>query len=348
VNTPLVRSFRERSPGHRRELQLPRREPSEYEVTSLGLLHVPQRGFEVHTPSSEWQSRHRTSDRLACDDWDRFRDPRATTYTKYTELQRSKDDYVDRLLASIEVTDYDRRLSPAWLAMLDRVFGPLRYPVHGLQMLASYLGALAPSGPLVIAGLLQSADETRRVERLAQRLCQLQRVHPGCGRASRRDWEHEPGWQPMRELIEQLLAVYTWGEAFVAVNVVLKPAFDELFMLDFGRLAQATGDDVLERMLRALHEDCAWHRQWSAALIAMLVQNDAANARTMAGWVERWKPRTDAAIDAVIEMLERQLVDHERPDGPAVRSSLDQFMTGYWASLGLALAHEPIAGKAAP
>jgi toluene monooxygenase system protein E len=232
--------------------------------------------------------------------------------------------------------------------VLDGVLGPLRYPVHGLQMLASYVGALAPSSSLAIAGLLQSADETRRVERLALRLYQLQQVDPSCGRFSKDTWQRDPGWQPMRELIEQLLVAYTWGEAFVAVNVVLKPAFDELFMLDLGRLAQAAGDDVLERMLSSLYQDCAWHRQWSAALIAMLVQDDPANAATMAGWVQRWKPRTDVAIDAVIAMWQRMLAAGE-PDGVVpVRSSLDQFMAGYWASVGLALATETVASEDVP
>ena len=325
-----------------------RPEASDYEIFSSRVLHVPQRRFEVQTPASAWLRAHQASAALSCRDWEGFRDPRATTHASYSELQRARDGSLDRQLASVEVSDCDSRLSAAWLGVLDGVLGPLRYPVHGLQMLASYIGALAPSGPLVIAGLLQSADETRRVERLAQRLCQLQQVDPSCGSRSRDTWQREPGWQPMRELIEQLLVVYRWGEAFVAVNVVLKPAFDELFMLDLGRLAQAAGDEVLERMLISLYQDCAWHRQWSAALIAMLVQDDPANAATMAGWVERWKPRTDGAIDAVIAMLQRMLAASEPERAAAVRVSLDQFMTGYWASLGFALTGETAASEDAP
>jgi hypothetical protein len=58
-----------------------------------------------------------------------------------------------------------------------------------------------------------------------------------------------------------------WGEAFVALQFVLKPAFDELFMTQFGRLARAAGDDALERMFFSLNEDCAWHRVWSGPLL---------------------------------------------------------------------------------
>jgi len=332
----------------RRPLAAARPDASDYAIASTGVLHVPKRGFEVQTPASAWLRSHEASAALSCKDWERFRDPRATTYATYSELQRARDRSLDQLLASVEVGDCDGRLSAAWLTVLDGVLGPLRYPVHGLQMLASYIGALAPSSSLVIAGLLQSADETRRVERLAQRLYQLQQVDPSCGRFSKDGWRRDPGWQPMRELIEQLLVVYTWGEAFVAVNVVLKPAFDELFMLDLGRLAQAAGDDVLARMLSSLYQDCAWHRQWSAALIAMLVQDDPANAATMAGWVQRWKPRTDVAIDAVIAMWQRMLAAGEPEGAVPVRASLDQFMTGYWASVGFALATETVASEDVP
>jgi toluene monooxygenase system protein E len=321
---------------HRHEPQVSRRETSDYELVGSCVLHVPHRGFEVQTPASAWLRAHQAPG-LSCKDWERFRDPRATTHAAYSELQRARDESLDQPLASVEATGPDDRLSAAWLDVLDGVLGPLRYPVHGLQMLASYIGALAPSGPLVIAGLLQSADETRRVERLAQHLYQVQQVDPSCGRFSKETWQRDPGWQPMRELIEHLLVAYTWGEAFVAVNVVLKPAFDELFMLDLGRLAHAAGDDVLARVLFSLYQDCAWHRQWSAALIAMLVQDDAANAATMAAWVERWKPRTDAAIDALIAMLQRVLGASEPEGAATVRSNLDQFMSGYWASLGFAL-----------
>jgi hypothetical protein len=45
---------------------------------------------------------------------------------------------------------------------------------------------------------------------------------------------------------------------------VLKPTFDELFMTQFGRLARAVGDDVLDRIFFSLNEDCTWHRAWES------------------------------------------------------------------------------------
>jgi hypothetical protein len=44
-------------------------------------------------------------------------------------------------------------------------------------------------------------------------------------------------WQPLREIVEKLLIVYDWSESFVALNLLLKPMFDELFLKHFSDLA---------------------------------------------------------------------------------------------------------------
>jgi hypothetical protein len=56
--------------------------------------------------------------------------------------------------------------------------GPLRFPGHGLQMLAAYIGKMAPSSGITMAASFQAADEMRRVQRLAYRMRQLQVTHP--------------------------------------------------------------------------------------------------------------------------------------------------------------------------
>ena len=187
-----------------------KRKPSEYDVVTSNLLYYVGRGFEVQTPLADWYQRHQRGSPLRCRDWERFRDPRETTYSKYTDLQRKRETFVDGLLGSIEVTGYDRRLSPACVRVVDRVLGPLRYPVHGLQMAASYVGSMAPSGRIVIASLLQAADEIRRVQRLPTGCVSFRRrtrgLAPGAkprgsgilrgsrsGRSSRGCWSHSTG-----------------------------------------------------------------------------------------------------------------------------------------------------------
>lgn len=275
------------------------RKPDDYDVATTGLLYYPERGFEVRTPLDGWYREHQAGAGLACRAWDRFRDPRATTYASYTALQHARETYVDGLFESAEASGSDARLSTAWVGALDRALGPLRYPLHGLQMVASYVGSMAPGGRVVVACAFQAADELRRVQRVAYRTRQLQETHAGFGAEAKALWTGDAAWQPLRALVERLMVTWGWAEALTALNLAVKPRVDALFMLHLAERAQAAGDDVLHRALRALHEDSAWHLAWTRALVAMLVEEDPRNGAALAGWIDRWAPRAREAVEAL-------------------------------------------------
>jgi len=279
------------------------RKPTDYDIATSRLHYWTARGFEVKVPVSEWYERYQRGSELRCRDWEEWGDPRQTTYTAYTTMQRTREAFVNGLLDSIS-DEYDRGLSPEWLTLLNRVLAPLRYPGHGLQMVAAYIGSMAPSARITIAATFQAADEMRRVQRLAYRMRQLQVTHPEFGRTALRTWQDDPIWQPLREVIEALLVTWDWGEALVALQFVLKPAFDELFMTHFGRLARAAGDDVLDRMFFSLNEDCAWHRAWSESLLLTAIRDTPESAPAVEHWIENWAPRVSRAVSALQPMFE--------------------------------------------
>jgi toluene monooxygenase system protein E len=281
-----------------------KRRPTDYDIATSRLLYYPDRGFEVTTPFSAWHERFGKGSALAIADWERFRDPRETTYTKYTELQKTKETFVDELLRAGDETGYDLRLDPRWVDVLDRTIAPLRYPIHGLQMVAGYIGHMAPSGRIVVTCLCQTADEMRRIQRFAYRMRQLQEIRPELGKTSRSAWEGQPLWQPLRRAVEQLLVTYDWGESLAALNLCLKPAFDRLFMVRFADLARAAGDDVLAKLLFSLHEDCRWHDDWTASLIRLAIEERPENRSILQSWIARWDPITTAALQALAPIFE--------------------------------------------
>jgi toluene monooxygenase system protein E len=286
------------------------RVPGAYDIGSSRLLYYPGRGFEVASPIAAAYARHQGGSRLRLSvaAGERFRDPRETTYAGYTELQRHKEIFVDGLFRGLDDGAYDRRLPPAWLDVLGQVLAPLRYPVHGLQMVAGYVGSMAPASRVVIACALQAGDEMRRVQRFAYRMRQLQETHPRFGHDAKIRWQAEPMWQPWRRVLERLLVTYDWGEAFVALALVVKPAFDELFGTRLGRLAAAHGDEALEKLLASLGEDAAWHRAWAEALARTLVEEEpehgAENAAAIAAWRAAWAGPTHAAVAAFAPLFE--------------------------------------------
>ncbi len=288
-----------------------KRMPSEYEIVTSKLLCYTGEGFtgkrfELDVPLRQWYRQYQEGSSFTCSSWEKFRDPRETTYTKYTQLQREKEVFVDGILEEIEVTGYDKEISPTWLPILSRLVAPLRYPLHGFQMLAAYVGHTAPSGRIAITAALQAGDEMRRVQRIAYRVRQLQLAFPGFAENSKTIWQEDPVWQPLREGIEKLLTAYDWGESFVGLNLVLKPMVDQLFMKHLSDLALQKGDYLLGQIFYSLDEDCQWHRQWSQALVRMAIEDSPQNQDVLQQWITKWYDLGARAIEALATVWDEQ------------------------------------------
>ena len=110
---------------------------------------------------------------------------------------------LSRAPSEIDDTGYYRYLDVDWLRFLDRWYFPLRYPVHGLQMLAAYVAQMAPASRITNCAAFQAADEMRRVQRIAYRTAQINGcpVDAATLRRHKTAWEEAPEFQPLRELI---------------------------------------------------------------------------------------------------------------------------------------------------
>lgn len=291
-----------------------RRMPSVYEIATSKLLLNTGEGFtgktfELDVPLKQWYERYQQGSPLTCSKWEAFRDPRETTYTKYIELQMKKETFVDGILEEIEATSYDRTLSARWLQILETLVAPFRYPGHAFMMIAAYIGQMAPSGRITVAASFQAADEARRVERLAYRIRQIQLTFPTFGSSSKSLWERDACWQPLRKFVEGLLITYDWGESFVALNLVLKPMIDELLMESASDLANHHDDHLLGQVFYSLNEDCKWHREWSGALVNTAVEDNRSNFDVIQGWIRKWRPGADQAIEALSALFEGATID---------------------------------------
>src|ERR1700750_3286097 len=86
-----------------------RRMPTEYEIVTSKLLCYTGEGFtgkrfELEVPLLGWYRRCHQDSPLTCTSWEAFQDPRETTYTKYTGLQRDKEVFVDGIFEEIETS----------------------------------------------------------------------------------------------------------------------------------------------------------------------------------------------------------------------------------------------------
>ncbi|HVZ72484.1 MAG TPA: toluene monooxygenase [Polyangia bacterium] len=280
-----------------------RRVPTEYEIGTSRLLYYGERGFEVDVPIAGWYARHQAGSRWHPIDWERFADPRETTYAAYTRAQAAKEAFVDGVLRTIDESPYDRELSPTARALLDRTIAPLRHVFHARQMIAAYVGSMAPSGRIAVAALFQAADELRRVHRFAYRLAQLRRVDAAFGAGARAAFEGAPAWQPLRRVLERLLVTWDWAEAFVALDLVLAPALDHLVFVGLPAIARARGDFLLGQIAASLDEDAQGHKQWVRALARLAHAESDVNRAATVDWIAAWAPEVDAAIEALAPLL---------------------------------------------
>jgi toluene monooxygenase system protein E len=297
--------------------------PSEYDLACSRLLYYTKKGFEVDVPLKSWYRERQQESLLQCDDWENFSDPRETTYTRYTDIQAKKEIFVDGILETIEKTNYDRGLQKYWIEILERLIAPLRYPWHGFQMIAAYIGQMAPSGKITVAAMFQAADEMRRIQRIAYRIAQLRLTYPTFGKSSLSLWQDDPSWQPLREISEKLLITYDWAEAFVGLNLVVKPLLDEFIMGSFGELARERGDSALSEIFFSLNQDCFWQRQWTEALTCLVIQDRPENAKIVQEWVEKWRGGAARSVKRLSEAVGQAIADYE--------ASFERFLT----SLGL-------------
>jgi len=175
----------------------------------------------------------------------------------------------------------------------------------------------------------------RRVQRIAYRVRQLQHLYRGFASDSKARWQTDTLWQPLRIAIEKLLICYDWAESFVALNLVLKPLMDELFMNHLSDLALREGDYLLGQVFYSLNEDCRWHREWSQALTRMVIEDNSQNIGTIQGWIEKWHPVAARALQAFAPLFEGKLEDAEMPPLEGVSQKIDNNYRDYLSSMRL-------------
>jgi Methane/Phenol/Toluene Hydroxylase len=183
--------------------------------------------------------------------------------------------------------------------------------------------------------VFQSGDELRRVQHLAYRMRQLQELRTDFGKSAQAQWQEHPAWQPLRQLLEQLLVTYDFGEALVALQLVVKPALDELFMVQFAGLARERGDRLWAELSHSLAQDCRWQRDWSDVLARVALSEHAENAAALREWIALWAPRVERALSPLCDLW---VIAPERAS--AYRAEVVAQCRKRWQALGVAPARD--------
>lgn len=223
--------------------------------------------------------------------------------------------------------EHDKALDARWAGTLARMYAPVRYLFHTVQMASAYVGQVSPASTITNCNYFQMADSLRWVSHTAYRTKELSTTFPdkGFGSDERAYWEKDPVWQGFRELMEKTLTVWDWGEAIVVLNLVAKPAIEESVLRKLGESARHNGDTLLGLITDAQLIDSARHRRWLGAFIKMALETPG-NLALIQGWIAKWEPLADKAIDAYCAML---------PDVPDAAASAKAATRAFRHALGL-------------
>jgi toluene monooxygenase system protein E len=307
-----------------------RRKPSEYEIVSTN-LHISTRPgadpFELDPEvfMNRWYKEKRNASPLKHPDWNAFRDPDEQIYRTYNIMQDGAETYVAGLFDQFSEREHDKGLSANWAGTLARLYTPGRYLFHTLQMCSAYLAQMGPASTISICAAFQGADSLRWLSHTAYRAKELSLTFPekGFGIAERQYWEEDAAWQGFRELMEKVLIAYDWAECFAALNLVAKPAIEEAVLRKLGESARYNGDTLLGLVIDAELTDSVRHRRWATALVKMTAEVPA-NADVIKGWIAKWEPLADRAIDTFCAFL---------PDVPDAASAAKEATRAFRRSL---------------
>jgi toluene monooxygenase system protein E len=248
-------------------------------------------------------------------------------YRTYNMMQDGQENYVFGLFDQFNQREHDIALDPRWAGSLARMYTPSRYLFHTVQMASAYVGQMAPASTITNCNYFQMADAFRWLSHTAYRTKELSLTFADKGLAAkeREYWETDPAWQGFRELMEKILTTWDWAEGFVALSLVAKPAIDEAVLRKLGESARHNGDMLLGLLTDAQLVDAARHRRWATALVKMALEKSG-NAEVIKGWIAKWEPLADKAIDAYCGAL---------TDVPQAAQSAKQATRDFRQSLGL-------------
>lgn len=280
-----------------------------------GRQEPPRDEYEEMTEKLQWSApfhvdgrvreRYRVwateSTQLRSSDWDAFRAPDRLYYRSYVRQQAESDSAVTAGF------DFARRrgslltqLDPGWTDQLREVLPALQFPEWGLCVIHQHVTRFALSSFIAGATEFQMFDEMRHAQLFA-RLTLTFDEHFGDFDRGKELWLHAEHFQPLRRVVEQLLATLDWGEEIIAADVLLDPllarAVDQILL---GQAPAIPRPDLLTQVVwGAIEQDEERHRSSGLAFLNMVADDPRfgeTNRAQVQAWLDRWAPEIIEAV----------------------------------------------------
>ncbi|HZX03262.1 hypothetical protein [Kribbella sp.] len=234
--------------------------------------------------------------------WHEFRDPNEewemTLYRYNSSVVRQVTQNVEAAKASKAFEQWN----PNWVRFVEQHIGAWMHVDHGLGLyLYANANRRAPTNMHNNAISVNSMHRIRAAQDLAlYNLTLSEEIEGFDGSAHLETWNHDPAWQGVRDLAEQLTAIDDWCEAIFAANVVFEPLVGELFRSQLvQQAAPRNGDFVTPTVIGAAEYDFAERDLRYTTAMFELLTNDREfadhNKAILDGWASNWTAKALAA-----------------------------------------------------
>lgn len=241
------------------------------------------------------------------EDWWEYRDPAGEWFRPFVKRQADTGRAIEQATAGAARADSYADFTPAWVEFLASDYAAFRYVDYGLFLVLCQAQREAGSDVVAQPIVFQAIEKDRHAQDITLYGMELERHIDGFSdRNCKQVWLESPVWQPLRRLIETLLATRDWAEINIVVNVLLDPLVSALFLRELVlRSAPLNGDAVTPVLVEGAEADRCLRRASTIAFVQLLLQQNPANRAVVDRWLKQWQPQVMAAAQALAPLFAR-------------------------------------------
>lgn len=277
-----------------------KRRVSEYEAVTCYTQPDPEafdkEGWYLRTAEGRtaWM---RESTQLVHPHWFDFRDPASQWQRTYVRMQDEQEGSIARICEDAAADGSLVRMDPVWtkevVAGHYRVWSFFEY---GLFRAFAVQQREALADTIGNCFAFEAVDRTRAAQAAVIYLMDLEDSLEGFKDHGAKDrWLKDPLYQPLRSLVEHLMALQDWAELAVATNLIVDPIVTQVGLSSLvRRFGSYHGDEVTPYIVSTSDRDRRRNLAWTEELVRMVTAEGLgsadANRAVIQGWIDTWTP----------------------------------------------------------
>jgi phenol/toluene 2-monooxygenase (NADH) P1/A1 len=234
-----------------------------------------------------------------------FLDPRQYFYTPYVTTRAGQHEAFGKTLAYLEDRELLERVPEAWRSLIASVIVPLRHFESGAQLVTVNGARFAYGTTLEQCCTYAAFDRIGNAQMLSRIGLAVGGGNADILSIAKEEWLQGSHLQPLRRLVEEIMAVEDWAEGLLAIDLVDALIYPLLYhRLDDAALLNGAGAySIVAQHLTTWFAD---QRKWVDALIGTWAADPTHRTNNRARLTrinDTWGPRAQEAVSALVTAI---------------------------------------------